>query len=97
MTSFANLVLYERHGHPAIGYRGETIETIDQIARGDVAEGAHPGVQSVSGVQAQAVLGQPLLGPRVLRGHGGLDEAKIRTYVRYQEGRERPIDQHHAA
>ena len=38
MPSFATLVLYERHGHPAIGYRGETI---DQIARGDVAEGTH--------------------------------------------------------
>lgn len=38
MRMFATLVLYERHGQPAIGYRAETI---DQIAHGDVAEGTH--------------------------------------------------------
>lgn len=38
MRTFATLVLYERHGHPAIGYRAETI---DQIAHGDMAEGTH--------------------------------------------------------
>lgn len=38
MHIFATLVLYERHGQPAIGYRAETI---DQIAHGDVAEGTH--------------------------------------------------------
>lgn len=36
MSTFATLVLYERHGHPAIGYR---TETIDQIAHGEMAEG----------------------------------------------------------
>lgn len=36
MRDSATLVLYERHGHPAVGYR---TETIDQIAHGDVAEG----------------------------------------------------------
>lgn len=36
MGRFATLVLYERHGHTAIGYRAETM---DQIAQGDVAEG----------------------------------------------------------
>lgn len=38
MRMFATLVLYERHGQPAIGYRAETI---DQIAHGDMAEGTH--------------------------------------------------------
>lgn len=36
MRNFATLVLYERHEHPAIGYRAETI---DQITNGDLAEG----------------------------------------------------------
>ncbi len=38
MRTFSTLVLHERHGQPAIGYRAETI---DQIARGDMAEGTH--------------------------------------------------------
>src|SRR5690606_8556535 len=37
MHTFSTLVLYERHGRAAIGYRAETI---DQIARGDIAEGS---------------------------------------------------------
>lgn len=38
MRTFATLVLYERHGQPALGYRAETI---GQIAHGDMAEGTH--------------------------------------------------------
>ncbi len=37
MHTFSTLVLYERHGRAAIGYRAEMI---DQIARGDIAEGS---------------------------------------------------------
>jgi hypothetical protein len=33
----STLVLYNRRGRAAIGYR---VETIDQIARGDIAEGS---------------------------------------------------------
>ena len=38
MLSLATLVLYERHGQPDIAYR---VETVDQIAQGDMAGGTN--------------------------------------------------------
>lgn len=63
MRTFATLVLYERHGQPAMGYRAETI---DQIVHGDMAEGTHgawelrcwtpAGPQPSYGVRAQELV-----------------------------------------